>query len=99
MKNWEELVQLEPRLAELLKEAQDYRQRSRDARYACANEVYGGPYGLRARMEDLVGWVAKTDIEELKTGEAWKIAHHKIYAALPDCRDCSCFFIQELVYG
>jgi hypothetical protein len=102
--SFEEIAKLEPRLAALYAMAQAIKDDGRGD-YFCANEHwYGyGPVslgrGLRAQVEKLVGWAVKKrgGNPRLATCRAYDIAYQTIYAALPDCRDCNCFFWGGLI--
>jgi len=85
---WKALVKTEPRLAVLLKEAQGV---DGSGHHFCANRVWYQRQGLKDRLCRLVGWDVKgRGIPLLATEGAYDVAYDKIYAALPDCRDCVC---------
>lgn len=48
-------------------------------------------------MFRLVGFACDHPDAVMHTWQAHRIAHHKIYGALPDCRDCVCVTFQELI--
>src|SRR5437016_5708390 len=84
---FDDLVSLEPRLADLLKEAQGYRRKAR--RRFCANAVWygyrGHAPGLKQQLSELVGWYSgRKDL--LGTPGAYDVAYQTLYYALPDCR-------------
>lgn len=79
---WEELVALEPRLAELYTEARAVRR----TRRFCANAVWVRQF--KPRLLRLAGWYAEKP--ELRTTGAYDVAYRTLYAALPDCRGCLC---------
>jgi hypothetical protein len=87
-----ELVGWEPRLHELLAEARSHHHDPNPD--FCANAVwYGYPGyrpGLKSRLGRLVGvWAAGE--ARLRTPQAYHVACHTLYAALPDCRGrCAC---------
>jgi hypothetical protein len=89
---FDDLARLEPRLADLLAEAQGYgRDRNPDF---CANAVWygyaGHQPGLRSRLTKLVGWESGHG-GLLGSSLAYDIAYDTIEAALPDCRGhCAC---------
>ena len=97
---WEELVEREPRLAELLADVLTVKDGG--GPYFCANEAWYsrpaenprpqrlGGYGFKSRMVDLVGWDAETDDPALRTQAAYSVAYQKLYAPLPPCRNCIC---------
>lgn len=84
---WQQLVKAEPELEELLEEAQCVD--GSDSHF-CANRVWYMLGGLKENLCDLVGWTARRSNPILKTSAAYDVAYKKIYAALPDCRDCWC---------
>jgi hypothetical protein len=84
---WAELVRLEPRLAALLAEARAVRDDGRDC--FCADEHWGGQYGLKAKLLELVGWHARNPA--LASSRAYDVAYHTVPNALPPCRgECGC---------
>jgi hypothetical protein len=86
-----ELAKREPRLLDLLAEAQAH-HRNREPVF-CANAVMlgypGFQPGLKNRLRRLVGWEAGQG-GMLRTREAYDLAFQTIYQALPDCRRCGC---------
>ncbi len=84
---FDELAALEPRLAALLAEAQGYH--ATRPRGFCANAVfYGYPGhrpGLKRRLSELVGHVSDRE-GVLGTSDAYDVAYHTVYQALPDCK-------------
>lgn len=88
-----ELVKIEPRLGQLLADAQRFKRQSRGKRRICANDRWYGYFewrgkGLKARLCRLVG--EEAEIPELRTVDAYDVAYHYIYRTLPDCRQCGC---------
>lgn len=81
-----ELATIEPRLAELLKEARAVKDPG--GRSFCANHVWYKRGGFKDRLIKLVGWYANDP--RLKTSEAYDVAYRKIYDVLPACRNCNC---------
>jgi hypothetical protein len=86
------LARLEPRLRELLAEARSHHNNRGPV--FCANAVwYGYPGhrpGLKYHLSRLVGWTAER-AGDVRTSEAYDVAYHTIYQALPDCRGrCLC---------
>mgnify|MGYP000866832028 CR=1 FL=1 len=75
---WEEMIKMEPELLDLYNMARAYKR----THNFCANQVWYGPGGLKHKMIHLVGWGA---YGVLRTCEAYDIAYHKIYDALPRC--------------
>lgn len=78
-----ELAERSPRLAELA--AEIARLPRRRAGF-CANAVWFGRYGYKARMSALVGWFAESPDMALATVDAYQIAYHTLYRRLPDCQ-------------
>jgi hypothetical protein len=83
------LVEIEPRLGDLLRVARNGRGK-RDARF-CANELWCKPGGLKNRMHELVGWTAEK--KELQTSRAYEVAYRVVYGAIPACDGCGCMVI------
>lgn len=89
---WDLLVELEPRLLDLYREAQKVPKDS----LKCGNwHWYGyGPLrgdGLKRKLIDLVGWGRTNGPLTLQSCDAWDIANRKIYNELPNCGpDCLC---------
>lgn len=93
------LLELEPRLGELLKEAQAVRDDG-TGDYFCANQAFFAwgerAPGFKARLIRLVGWWLEGGHPDLATSEAYDTAHRAIYDALPPCRGrCGCFQLEE----
>jgi hypothetical protein len=85
-----ELTLLEPRLLTLLAEAQAHHWDRGES--FCANAVFFSSRkrpSLKGKLLELVGWYAQGD-GLLRTEQAYKVAYHTIYEALPDCRRCMC---------
>jgi hypothetical protein len=84
---FDELVALEPRLADLLAEAQDYH--AKRPRGFCANAVwYGYPGhrpGLKKRLSELVGFTSGHG-GVLGSSAAYDVAYKATYQALPNCK-------------
>jgi hypothetical protein len=84
---FDELIALEPHLADLLAEAQNYH--ATRPRGFCANAVfYGYPGhrpGLKKRLSELVGFASDRE-GVLGSSEAYDVAYRAIYQALPDCK-------------
>lgn len=89
---WERLCELEPRLIKLYKEIMTIKDDKRERSF-CANRVWYGQngWGFKQRFSELVGWGSNSPHELLHTKEAYDVAYRKLYSALPDCRNCSCF--------
>lgn len=73
---WESLCEREPRLIDLLKEAQRLR-RNRPLKYYPGDTWY---HNLKPKMSDLVGY-GSTD-EVLSTSQAYDLVYQKLYHAL-----------------
>jgi hypothetical protein len=90
-RRWEELVAVEPRLKDLLIEAQQAEHLFLSDPNFCANDYwYHWDGGLRNRMKALVGFEAPTAPPMLRTTQAYDVAYKTLYEALPPCRDCCC---------
>jgi hypothetical protein len=92
------LARREPRLRDLLAEARAHHQNLGPV--FCANAVWYGytgfQPGLKERLSCLVGWAAERG-GDLRTSEAYDVAYHTIYQALPDCRGrCLCSLLLGL---
>lgn len=83
---WEDLVKREPRLGALLREARAVTP-PREPNWDVDRVWY---MQLKPRLLELVGWFAKSDDPVLHTCDAYDVAYHRIYDALPDCRACGC---------
>ena len=79
---WDELVQLEPALDQLL---QQVRQVQAGPGF-CANRVWYGPNGFKAKLLKLVGWERQDNHPVLSTDEAYDVAYDVLYEALPACQ-------------
>ena len=82
---WAEMVKIEPRLEELLREIRSIKD-DKTKTYFCANEVWYEQY--KPRFKRLVGWGAEK--EEMRGSDAYDLAYHKLYSPLPGCRRCAC---------
>lgn len=75
MIGWDDLVALEPRLADLEIEVASVDDHDRPS--FCANQAwYGGPAGLKGKLCQLVGWERRSDERE-QFGEEWDREHGK----------------------
>lgn len=84
---FEELVKIEPKLNELLVEAQNYKRTFENC--GCAlNCDNAWNKELKPRLKGLVGWFAQSSNKEIHSSWAYDIAFHKIYGALPGCNEC-----------
>lgn len=86
---WEQLVRLEPKLAELLKRIRKVKP-DPAKNYFCANLVWYGVGGFKCEMLHLVGDFRPDEHPILSTRDAYDIAYDTLYAALPDCFNCAC---------
>jgi len=87
---WSLLVEMEPRLGELLDEAKHI---DGSGKHFCANRVWyvgNNDGGLREKLISLVGWYAEKDSPLLKMESSYDTAYSKIYNSLPPCKDCFC---------
>ncbi len=84
---FDDLVALEPGLAYLLTEAQEYH--TNRPRGFCANAVfYGYPGhhpGLKRRLAELVGWASGRE-GVLGSSAAYEVAYRAVYRGLPNCK-------------
>ena len=90
---WAELVKLEPRLGRLLDRVKAIKDDKRKPSF-CANAVWYGGYreeGFKGRFKRLIGWTSSQTDPRLRSMDAYQVAYAKLYAALPDCRNCNCF--------
>ncbi len=95
--SWAELVELEPKLADLLKLAENY---PKDSPSFCANAAwygYGGTPSLKDALCKLIGWdrQSKDPTGVLGSEAAYDVAYDVLWESLPDCQhpggrfDCS----------
>ena len=86
---FDEIVAAEPRVGELMREAQAVKY---SGPKFCANAVwygYSGHRGIKPRLETLVGWFAEN--KALTDNHTYDVAYQTIYDALPSCGSkCSC---------
>lgn len=88
--HWALLTIAEPKLADLLAEIQALHTEPPTTPF-CANDAWFQPDGFHRRLLTLVGWEADAAPPVLRTEAAYDTAYNTLYAALPDCRECSCF--------
>jgi len=81
---WEQITQLEPRLAAMKAEAQKVKDPGGPA--FCANSIWYNQF--KCRLITLVGWGAAET--ELQSSQAYDLAYKTIYNQLPACRNCTC---------
>jgi hypothetical protein len=90
---WQEVVALEPRLAELRKAVRAVKDDPAAPSF-CANRHWygdGETPGFRDRLSALVGWEREDPGPALLfTADAYDACYNTLYAALPNCRTCSC---------
>jgi hypothetical protein len=79
---WQEMIAIEPRLADLFRDAKAVRDPG--GKPFCANHFWYRQGGLKDRLCLLVGWEAEKP--ELQTSQPYDIAYRKCYDVLPDCR-------------
>lgn len=85
-----ELSSVEPGLGRLLREARAVKPGRRSF---CANATWNRRF--RDGLDDLAGFYARRKV--LRSREAHDLARRTIYGALPDCRNCSCVGLDELL--
>jgi hypothetical protein len=83
---FERLCQIEPRLRELLEQAQAIKD---DGNYFCVGETWSRT--LKPRLRRLVGWDVAHP--ELGTHYAYDVVGEMVLDALPDCRECGCMVV------
>lgn len=94
---WQQLIELEPRLRDLLDTAKAIRDDSEEPHF-CANKLWYGSRenghrepGLKDELLELVGMCsANKDHPVLGSSRAYDVAYLTIYDVLPECRGCSC---------
>ncbi len=92
MLTWNDLVQMEPRLAELMAQATEIKYGDRDQLWygspdAREMQIHNGSsVSFKHRMSRLVGMHSHTNDEILISSEAYDVAYEALYAALPNCR-------------
>jgi hypothetical protein len=98
---FQELCQDEPRLLQLYRKVQAICDDHSSPSF-CANthwygyrEVKGLPGSLRDALDQLVGYSAENP--KLRTREAHDLAHRTLYGTLPDCRNCCCVAVDEII--
>ena len=80
---WGELIEIEPRVEALRKEAAAADGSAPDF---CANDLWFCRF--KPRVTKLAGWDAEKP--ELRTPEAYDLAYQTVYNQLPACRRCGC---------
>ena len=61
----------------------------------CANRVWSGVF--KPRMMQLVGRICRRMIPALSISKAYDTAYQVLYATLPDCRNCGCDVLEEIL--
>src|SRR5437899_8245817 len=85
--SWERLVELEPRLQDLLHEAG--RRPTAELPF-CRYQAWYGRGGIKIRLARLVGLGAEQP-GLLTTVAAYEVGYRRVFAAIPECdEDCSC---------
>jgi hypothetical protein len=79
--SFEDYVQMDPRIGELLKEAQTVKKV--EGKSFCANHIWYG--GLKSKVCEFVGFDRTSGPRELQTSAAYDAVYEKTYSALPDC--------------
>jgi hypothetical protein len=92
-----ELCRRALRLRQLYRRARHIRDDGTQPHFCANAHWYGygasaGDGSLRGQLEGLVGWAVeeRSGDPRLATREAFDVAYHEIYGALPPCRNCSC---------
>jgi len=83
--DWKRICKLNPLVLSLYLQAKAVRDNKRKRRF-CANNSWD--QNFKPFLVHQVGWMS--NIPELKTQQAYRLACDKIYSALPDCRNCFC---------
>jgi hypothetical protein len=88
------LAAIEPQLADLEREVRAWARTPLGDDW-CANARWYGygrfkGMGYRARLVALVGWGSRHPDPRLHTSAAYDVAYRRVYALLPDCRECAC---------
>ncbi len=92
---WDELVEREPRLGDLLAETRAIRD---DASVFCRHAVrygYWGHPGMERRLVRFTGWLAERPDPLLQSGAAYDVAVQVLTDSLPPCRGCSCWLWKD----
>jgi hypothetical protein len=94
-KRFEAYLAMDPRIGELLKDA----QAATESQPFCANRVWYRKGGLRRRVKELVGYGRPEGPNELRTSNAYEAVYRTVYRALRDCDhgDCLCGLPTALV--
>lgn len=94
MITWEQLVEVEPRLAELLEEIKKVKDNPEEPSFCANYEWYvrerADGRSFKRKMISLVGSEAETSNRLLSTSEAYDLAYGVLYDTLPGCRNCTC---------
>lgn len=86
---WNELVEKEPRLNDLLRKAKEIKDPGPSKKKSfCANKIWRDEF--KWQVEELVGWYAKKPDPLLSSSKAYDVAYQTIYGELPACRNCYC---------
>jgi hypothetical protein len=91
---FDELCEREPALRRLYDAARAERRKRRGKHY-CANAVWY--VRLKPRLLWLVGWQRPDRDPVLGSADAYDVAYDTIYDALPDCKDCGCLRVGDLL--
>jgi hypothetical protein len=94
---WEKLIKMEPDLDQVLKQAEAVKDDKSKPSFCASWVWYGydekwpGPRGFKGKISHLVGWDSRNDFHRiLGSSEAYDLTYEKIYATLPNCRNCFC---------
>ena len=91
---WNELVEIEPRLAALERELAKVKDPGGDTAF-CANEHWYGKNGgvcYRDLLIGLVGFHARNRDTRLQSYHAYQLDYIHLQDQLPDCRGCGCVY-------
>lgn len=90
---WQRLTQAEPRLKMVQRYVKLIVARTASDERFCANAAwygYDGYPSIKEMVSGLVGWEARGEDPILHTPEAYDLVYDRLYALLPDCRNCGC---------
>ncbi len=91
---WAQMVRLQPGLDRLLKEIEAVKDDKTRPGF-CANAWWYGfgsraELGFKSRFIYLVGFHCRNADPRMRTMAAYDKALHRLYQALPNCRNCNC---------
>jgi hypothetical protein len=97
--SWPELVEHEPALLDLLEFVRSFKPEQRVGADGEAFTYFCAPSTLvhwKRKLARLVGWSAPTDDPFLRTRGAYVVGYSVLFAALPDCENCSCLSLADV---